>query len=116
MNIEILIWAFTCAGLCSLLNFAFQKEGIFRFYLPFISKLINWKHYKENKHIKEYEYWIAKGSEHYLFYPLGYCLYCFSIWLSVFFYLIIYLILGFNLLLILPFSFCTFAFVLLINK
>ena len=161
-------YAFASAGLSNLLNFCFQEGSIFKFYLPFLSKLINWKHYKELKNrlsefkdslnhyqkakktyenfigspefhykmneyidkIKQYEtliyenesklnsydYWIKKGSEHAIFMPLGYCLFCFSVWISLIFFTIIAYYYDYSFIYILPFSFISFNFVLISNK
>ena len=152
-------YAFSSAGLSNLLNFCFQEGSIFKFYLPFLSKLINWKHYKElknrvsefkdslnhyqklkdtsnidsdyyNDKIKQYEtliyenesklnsydYWIKKGSEHAIFMPLGYCLFCFSVWISLIFFTIIAYYYNYSFIYILPFSFISFNFVLISNK
>ena len=163
-------YAFASAGLSNLLNFCFQEGSILKFYLPFLSKLINWKHYKELKNrvsefkdslnhyqmlkesinkkdfdtpfdynarlneiidkIKQYEtliyenesklnsydYWIKKGSEHAIFMPLGYCLFCFSVWISLIFFTIIAYYYNYSFIYILPFSFISFNFVLISNK
>jgi len=187
MNLYLILtfYAFASAGLSNLLNFCFQEGSIFKFYLPFLSKLIHFKHYKELKNsilefkdsLKHYEnliinlnidssndikvndcvvcdkdniheieyntkfneysskigyyklliyeneiklnsseYWIEKGSKHVLFYPLGYCLYCMSVWISFIFFIIIALTYDYSFIYLLPFSFVSFNFVLLTNK
>jgi hypothetical protein len=172
MNLYLVLtfYAFASAGLSNLLNFCFQEGSIFKFYLPFLSKLIHFRHYKElknrisefkdslnhylmlkvsikkedfdtpfdkngklneyNDKIKQYqtliyenetklnssEYWIEKGSKHLLFYPLGYCLYCMSVWISFIFFTIIALTYDYSFIYLLPFSFVSFNFVLLTNK
>jgi hypothetical protein len=161
--IDLLIFAFATAGLCLLLDFCFEKNHIFSFWLPFVSKLLNYKHLKQLKYslsdleddlrefisqsqkendavkskrlhekiehykiliyekktdLYSYDYWYELGQTgeyFWLFYPLGFCIFCFSVWLSFVTYTLTHLF-TFNLLDMFIMSFCTFAFIRLIYK